>query len=48
MRLGSGSTLKTGPIEAAGGARVTDVWLTRDFPETFRLRGHVALLGMYE
>ena len=31
-----------------GGTRVTDVWPTRDFPETFRLRGHVALLAMYE
>jgi hypothetical protein len=34
-------------IEAAGGARVTNVWLARDFPETLRLGGRLALLAMY-
>jgi hypothetical protein len=34
------------PDRSCAGARVTDVWQTRDFPETFRLRGRVALLAI--
>ena len=36
------------PDRSWGGARVTNVWLARDFPETFRrpLRGHVTLLAI--
>ena len=34
------------PDRSWGGARATNVWLTRDFPGTFRLRGCVALLAI--